>query len=109
MGELDRAERTLARGLTMAHERSIEVWARTALLMLGRIAAEREQWERAARLHGASRRNLPAWMLHPRWWEAEARTREALGETTYETIAASGESEDLDRLVLWAIEEIPGR
>jgi non-specific serine/threonine protein kinase len=103
-GELDRAERALARGLLAAHERSIEVWARTALLMLGRIAADRGHWEKAARLHGASRPNLPRWMSHPRWREAEERTREALGRSAFEAIAAAGEAEPIDHVVLWAVE-----
>lgn len=104
MGEIDRAERSLLRGLTMAHERSIEIWTRTGLLMLGSIAGDRGQWERAARLHGASRRNLPPWM-HQAWSKTEAAIRQGLGDTNYERIAAAGESEDLDRLVLWAVAE----
>ncbi len=75
--------------------------------MLGRMAVDRGQWNRAACLHGASRRSLPAWMWHPRWWDAEARIREALGDTEYEAIADSGESEELDQLVLWAAAAIP--
>jgi tetratricopeptide (TPR) repeat protein len=43
-GELDRAERALVRGLMMSHERSMEIWTRTALLILGRVAADREEW-----------------------------------------------------------------
>ncbi len=104
MGQLDRAERALLEGLTRTHERSIEFWTRTGLLMLGRISAERGQWKRAARLHGAARGRLPAWSRTLGFWDSEPGIRAALDDTEYEAIAASGEAADLDELVRWATE-----
>ena len=106
MGELDRAERAAARGLIMAHDRSMEFWIRAALLTLGGIAAGRGQWERAARLHGASRHFLPPWM-HEEWTITGTSIRRSLGDAEYERFAAAAAAEDLDRIVQWATAEGP--
>jgi predicted ATPase/DNA-binding SARP family transcriptional activator len=89
-GDLERAERVLATGTRLAYETSNEIWMRTGLLFLARIAADREEWERAARLFGACRPNLPAWGQQSRWWVSEPAVRRALGDDAYERIAAAG-------------------
>jgi predicted ATPase/DNA-binding SARP family transcriptional activator len=101
-GEIERAETTLRTGLVRTHERSMEVWTRTGLLFLGRIAAQRGRWEHAARLFGGCRPQLPLWVQHPRWWNYEPAVREALGDEEYERISTAGAAEPLDDLVAWA-------
>ena len=103
-GEIDRAELVTRRGLEQVHERSMEAWVRPALLILGRIAADRGQWEDAARYFGGCRPHLPPWGQHRRWWNFEPVVRSALGENRYWEIAARAENEPLDELVAWALE-----
>ena len=102
-GEIDRAEMVTKQGIVRVHERSMEVWARTGLLVLGRIAANRGRWEDAARLFGACRTVLPPWARHRRWWNYEAAVREALGSGRYEAIASAAAGEPLDDVVGWAV------
>jgi hypothetical protein len=89
-GDLDRAERVLATGTRLAYETSNEIWMRTGLLFLARIAADREEWETAARLFGACRPNLPAWGQQSRWWTSEPAVRGAIGDDEFERLAAAG-------------------
>jgi hypothetical protein len=79
------------------------VWVRTGLLVLGRIAANRDRWEDAARLFGGCRPMLPPWARHRRWWNYEATVRDALGVEHYEEIAVAAANEPLDDLVAWAV------
>jgi len=102
-GEIDRADLVTRRGLKQAHERSMEAWVRPALLILGRIAAQRGQWEAAARYFGGSRPHLPPWGQHRRWWNLEPQVRAALGEVRYREIATGAGIEPLDSLVGWAL------
>ena len=88
-GEIDRAEMVTKQGIVRVHERSMEVWARTGLLILGRIAANRGRWKDAARLFGGCRPNLPPWAQHRRWWNYVATVRAALGAEHYDAIAAA--------------------
>jgi hypothetical protein len=101
-GETDRAETVVKTGVVRAHERSMEVWTRTGLLFLGRIAAQRGRGEDAARLFGGCKPQLPPWAQHPRWWNYEPAVREALGDDAYDRISAAGAQEPLDDLVAWA-------
>jgi hypothetical protein len=98
-GDLDRAERVLVTGTRLAYETSNEVWMRTGLLFLARIAAEREEWEAAARLFGACRPNLPAWGQQARWWAAETPVREALGDAGFDRISAAGAAASAEEIV----------
>jgi predicted ATPase len=98
-GELDRAEDVILTGLGRVYERSMEAWIRPALLMLARIAAEREEWETAARLFGACRPQLISWAHHPRYWVNEPRVRDALGTEAFDRLAALGAAEPVDDLV----------
>ncbi len=102
-GEIDRADLVTRRGLEQAHERSMEAWARPALLILGRIAVQRGQWEAAARYFGGSRPHLPPWGQHRRWWNLEPQVLAALGEDRYREIATDAGIEPLDSLVDWAL------
>ena len=101
-GDTGRAEEVVKRGVVRVHERSMEVWVRTGLLFLGRVAAQRGRWEDAARLFGGCRPHLPPWSQHPRWWNYEPVVREALGDERYDEIAAAAAEEQLDDLVIWA-------
>ena len=98
-GDLDRAERVLVTGTRLAYETSNEIWMRTGLLFLARVAAAREDWETAARLFGACRPNLPAWGQQSRWWDAEADTRAALGDDAYERLASAGGAAPTEEIV----------
>lgn len=102
-GETDRAETVTKQGVARAYERSMDVWVRTGLLVLGRIAADRGRWEEAARLFGGCRPMLPPWAQHRRWWNYEATVRAALGAERYDEIAAAAAEEPLDNLVAWAV------
>jgi tetratricopeptide (TPR) repeat protein len=102
-GDINRAEMVTRQGIVRAHERSMEVWARTGLLILGRIAANRGRWKDAARLFGGCQPNLPPWAQHRRWWNYVATVRAALGAEHYDAIAAAAAEEPLDALVAWAV------
>jgi hypothetical protein len=106
-GDLDRAERVLIRGITLAYETSNEIWMRTGLLFLARVAAEREEWERAARLFGACRPNLPAWGQQPRWWTTEPLVRDALGDADFERLRDAGSDATVADIVGWITAEPP--
>ncbi len=101
-GDIDRAERVIKAGVERVHEHSMEVWVRSGLLGLGRIAAEREQWPDAARLLGGCKPALPPWAQHSRWWTCEPPVRSALGDEAYDRITAAAASEPLDALATWA-------
>jgi tetratricopeptide (TPR) repeat protein len=107
-GKIDRAEMVTKQGIVRVHERSMEVWARTGLLILGRIAANRGRWEDAARLFGGCRTVLPPWAQHRRWWNYEATVRDALGTERYEMIASAAAGEPIDDLVAWVLGADPG-
>jgi len=102
-GEVERAEAALKTGIVRTHERSMEAWAQTGLLFLGRIAAQRGEWEAAARLFGGCRPQLPPWVQHPRWWNYEPSVRAALGDEEYERVSTAGAAMGIDDLVSWAI------
>ncbi len=102
-GETDRAEVVTKQGIVRVHERSMEVWTRTGLLLLGRIAASRGRWADAARLFGGCRVMLPPWARHRRWWNYESTVRAELGAERYEAIASAASTEPLDDLVAWAV------
>ncbi len=101
-GETARAESVVKAGLIRVHERSMDVWVRTALLLLSRIAAGKGDWEDSARLIGGCRSHLPPWAQHRRWWNHEPLVRAELGEDDYARITAIAAGEPLDRLVAWA-------
>lgn len=105
-GELDRARRVLERGTRIAYETSTEIWMRTGFLFLARLAAEEEDYERAALLFGACSPNLPAWGRQPRWWDLAEETRTALGEERYDQLHRRGERASPDELMP-SIEEHP--
>lgn len=98
-GELDRAEEVTLAALERVHERSMEAWTRPALLMLAGIAADRGDWEEAARLYGACRLHLPPWATRAEFWAGEDRVRSALGDEGYDRLALVGASEPLDAVV----------
>ena len=100
-GDVERARHVLQRGTTLAFETSTEIWMRFGLLFLARIAADEQQWERAARLYGACRPNLPGWGHQPRWWTEEPRVREALGEDRFEHLAAEGAAAAPEVIMGW--------
>jgi predicted ATPase/DNA-binding SARP family transcriptional activator len=100
LGELDRAERVVCRGIELAHQKSMEPWVRNGLLFLSRIAATRGDWERSARLIGACRPQ-PPFGRHPRWWTHESAAREALGEEAYTRLVEQATACSLDEVVDW--------
>jgi tetratricopeptide (TPR) repeat protein len=101
-GEIDRAERVIKAGIERVREHSMEVWVRSGLLGLGRLAAERGRWPEAARLLGGCTPALPPWALHRRWWTCEPAVRSALGADAFDRITAAAAAEPLDELAAWA-------
>ena len=78
----------------------MELWFRMALRELARAYVALGQPERAATSLAASRLNIPAVNLEPAIYEpVEAACREALGDTTYEELAARGATMSHDELV----------
>ena len=101
MGELDRAALMLERGTRLAYDTSTEIWVRTGFLFLARVAADRQNWELAARLFGACRPNLPAWGRQARWWAAAKEVEQALGSSAFERLRDAGERADLRHVMAW--------
>jgi len=100
-GDLERADHVLVRGTTLAYETSNEIWMRFGILFLAQLAAEAEDWEQAARLFGGCRPNLPAWGHQSRWWTAEPRVREAVGEARFEQLSAEGATAAPEAIMEW--------
>ena len=98
-GDLNRARRVLERGTRIAYETSTEIWMRTGFLFLARVAAEENDFERAALLFGSCRPNLPAWGRQARWWDLADTTRTALGEARYRRLHDRGERASADEIV----------
>jgi hypothetical protein len=100
-GDLERARLVLERGTRIAYETSTEIWTRTGFLFLARLSADEEDWDRAARLFGACRPNLPAWVQQPRWWDLAEETRVVLGTDRYNRMRDHGERAAIDEVMAW--------
>jgi predicted ATPase/DNA-binding SARP family transcriptional activator len=96
----DAARATALRALEVALDAGLEVWFRQALRELARIAAGDDQYDDAALLLAASRRDTPAYGLDPAiYGPLEKRCRDALGDDEFERLAARGEALSHDELV----------
>ena len=62
-GDFDRAEEALQRAVLRALDSGLENWFRVALRDLAQVACHSSNAVLAAKLEGASRRNMPAWGL----------------------------------------------
>jgi len=100
-GDLDRALVVLERGTRLAYETSTEIWVRTGLLFLARLASDRHDWELSAKLFGACRPNLPAWGRQDRWWGPERDVRRALGDEVFDRLRRFGETAELEVVIGW--------
>ncbi len=88
-GERERAERLVLSGAQQARALSLEPWARHGCLMLARLAADRDDWERAAYLFGAAQPQ-PPWGQAPHWWARVEDAVDALGEERSRELMAAG-------------------
>ena len=100
-GDLGRATVVLERGTRIAYETSTEIWMRTGFLFLARLAAEEEDYERAALFFGACLPNLPAWGRQPRWWDLAEEARATLGEERYDRLHNRGKHADPEEVMAW--------
>ncbi len=93
-GEYERADATLRRGALRALDCGLENWFRMAVRDMAQMASQCGDGLLAARLIGASRRNMPAWGLDPAVYEAvEAAAIDILGHSSF--VEASEEGFDL--------------
>ena len=95
-GENQRAEDAIRRGVILAQQMSLPLWARHGMLMLARLAAQAERWEEAARLFGAAHPQ-PPWGQAPHWWAPEQAVRDALGADRFDALSATGAATPLDQ------------
>lgn len=99
-GELDRAEATLHRAAIRALDTGLENWFRMTLRDMSQLALQRGHALRAAKLMGASRRNMPVWGLDPAVYGAvEAGTKEVLGSESFQEAIDAGFELDIEDLL----------
>lgn len=98
--ELDRADTTLQRAAVRALDTGLENWFRIALRDMSELALKRGDAFRAARLMGASRRNMPMWGLDPAVYQAiEHGAKEILGPQTFKEATDAGFELEIDELL----------
>jgi predicted ATPase/DNA-binding SARP family transcriptional activator len=97
-GEIERAVQAVRGGVVLAQEMSMEPWARHGILMLARLAAQRQEWEQAARLFGAAHPQ-PPWGSALFWWAPEQAVMDALGAERFDALSAAGAATPLEQLV----------
>jgi predicted ATPase/DNA-binding SARP family transcriptional activator len=99
-GEPDLAVATLQRAINRALDTGLENWFRMALRGLAQAATQRDRPRRAARLAGASRRNMPHWGLNPAIYAGiEEACLETLDQTTFADLSDEGFAMGLEQLV----------
>ncbi|MDJ0499157.1 MAG: BTAD domain-containing putative transcriptional regulator, partial [Acidimicrobiia bacterium] len=103
-GELENAEQTLERAAVRALDTGLENWLRMALRDMAQVALRRGNALKAARLMGASRRNMPVWGLDPSVYEPlESKTTEILGAASCQEAADEGFALDTEGLLKLAL------
>lgn len=103
-GDVEGAEATLRRGLVRALDAGLENWFRIALRDLARVAVLNDEPQQAARLIGASRRNMPQYGLDPTIYESvETECRKTLDESAYTGCTEEGYRSTHEQLLNMAL------